>query len=109
MNSEELKRWFIQQEVDLFRFKLTKISHDSHFIDKFLKDNDLHYEPVRKLIAFSLEKSFKIDIFVKKISDTEKQSVLESLVEMGNSHAQVNSQSFYRVNFSNEFELFFYF
>jgi hypothetical protein len=50
--SEELKRWFIQQEVDLFRFKLTKISHDSQFIDKFLKDNDLHYEPV--------------DIFIKK-------------------------------------------
>ena len=53
MNSEELKRWFIQQEVDLFRFKLTKTSHDSQFIDKFLKDNDLHYEPVRKLIVFS--------------------------------------------------------
>ena len=43
---EELKKWFIQQEVDLFRYKLQKVANDTQLIDKFLRDNDLHYAPV---------------------------------------------------------------
>lgn len=44
--SEELKRWFIQQEVDLFRYKLNRIQNDTAIIEKFLQDNDLVYVPV---------------------------------------------------------------
>lgn len=43
---EELKRWFIQQEVDLFRYKLSRIQNDTMVIEKFLHDNNLVYVPV---------------------------------------------------------------
>jgi DNA primase large subunit len=82
--TDELKRWFIQQEVDVFRFKLTKISNDTQFIDKFLKDNDLNYEP---------------------ISEAEKQSIMESLIEMGSSHSQVTCQSYYKIGFLEVIDL----
>ena len=57
ISREELKRWFIQQEVDLFRYKLTKINTtDTAIIENFLKENDLHYSPVsgflNKYISF---------------------------------------------------------
>lgn len=45
---EELRRWFIQQEVDMFRYRLYRIANDSALIEKFLKDNDLIYVPVIK-------------------------------------------------------------
>jgi hypothetical protein len=48
-------------------------------------------------------------VFIFKISETEKQSVLESLVEMGSSHAQVNSQSYYKVKSLDENSLFSFF
>ena len=42
---EELKRWFTQQEVDFFRYRLSNTAD----ADKrsFLITNNLHYEPVR--------------------------------------------------------------
>lgn len=82
--TDELKRWFIQQEVDLFRYKLQKASTDPHIIQKFLVDNQLTYTP---------------------ISETEKQSIIENLVEMGLSHTQISSQDFYKVNFLEVLEL----
>ena len=48
INREELKRWFIQQEVDLFRYKLQKAAADSNIIQRFLTDNQLNYVPVKK-------------------------------------------------------------
>ena len=86
----------------MFRFKLTKISNDSNFIDKFLKDNDLHYEPVLGLCIISK----KIETFILKylnffqITDSEKQTIVDSLIEMGTSHSQVFNQNYYKVKYS---------
>ncbi|XP_002739991.1 DNA primase large subunit-like [Saccoglossus kowalevskii] len=42
--SEELRRWFIAQELDLFRYRFQQESRDS--IKQFLEENNLHYEPI---------------------------------------------------------------
>jgi DNA primase large subunit len=76
--SEDLKRWFITHEIDLFRYKLNRVANDSYAVEKFLKDNELVYTP---------------------ISDVEKQTVIDGLVEMGTSHTQVNLQNYYKVYF----------
>lgn len=41
---EELRRWFMQQELDLFRFRFLREGPDSR--DEFLRENSLNYEPV---------------------------------------------------------------
>lgn len=43
---EELRRWFLQQELDLFRFRF-KLTSDQHK-KEFLKENNLNYESVSK-------------------------------------------------------------
>ncbi len=82
--SDEQKRWFMQQEVDLFRYKLQKVSTEQHIISKFLQDNSLDYLP---------------------ISEQEKHSVADSLAEMGYSATQVQSMDFYKVSFLEVLEL----
>ncbi|XP_071964256.1 DNA primase large subunit-like [Antedon mediterranea] len=42
--SEELRRWFITQELELFRFRF--LDERTSFRTQFLIDNDLHYEPI---------------------------------------------------------------
>lgn len=41
---EDLKRWFLQQELDLFRFRFLKENAEDK--QKFLKVNSLDYNPV---------------------------------------------------------------
>lgn len=82
--TEELKRWFITQELDLFRYKLSRVANDPSVIEKFLSDNDLSYTP---------------------ISNSEKQSIMESLIEMGTSATQVTSQNYYKIHFLEVLEL----
>ena len=45
--SEELRRWFIQQEVDLFRFRFQQESAESRA--RFMVCNNLNYHPVSVL------------------------------------------------------------
>ena len=45
--SEELRRWFIQQEVDLFRFRFQQESAESRA--RFMVCNSLNYHPVSVL------------------------------------------------------------
>ena len=45
-NREELKRWFIQQDVDLFRYKLNNLVNEKEIITHFIEDNGLQYFPV---------------------------------------------------------------
>jgi len=82
--TEELKRWFMQQEVDLFRFKLQKVSTESQIVTNFLQDNNLQYLP---------------------ITESEKSSIQDSLIEMGFSTTQIQSQDFYKVPFLEVLEL----
>lgn len=82
--TEEQKRWFMQQEVDLFRYKLQKVSTEPYIIQRFLQDNNLEYLP---------------------INESEKQSIHESLIEMGYSSTQIQSQDFYKVSFLEVLEL----
>ena len=42
--SEDLKRWFISQEMDLFRHRFTLESAES--VEQFLRFSKLNYEPV---------------------------------------------------------------
>ena len=42
---EELRRWFLAQELDLFRFRF-QYSNNKEEKKKFLEVNNLHYEPV---------------------------------------------------------------
>uniref|UniRef100_A0A8C2MWU0 DNA primase large subunit n=1 Tax=Cricetulus griseus TaxID=10029 RepID=A0A8C2MWU0_CRIGR len=41
---EDLRRWFIQQEMDLLRFRFNILPKDK--VQNFLKDNHLHFEAV---------------------------------------------------------------
>uniref|UniRef100_A0ABI7X2D4 DNA primase large subunit n=1 Tax=Felis catus TaxID=9685 RepID=A0ABI7X2D4_FELCA len=42
--SEDLRRWFIQQEMDLLRFRFSILPKDK--IQSFLKDSHLHFEAI---------------------------------------------------------------
>uniref|UniRef100_A0A8C5PLU9 DNA primase large subunit n=1 Tax=Leptobrachium leishanense TaxID=445787 RepID=A0A8C5PLU9_9ANUR len=50
--SEDLRRWFIQQEMDLFRFRFNQLLKDK--IPEFLKLNDLEY------VQVSIEEKLKL-------------------------------------------------
>ncbi|XP_023376128.1 DNA primase large subunit isoform X3 [Pteropus medius] len=43
--SEDLRRWFIQQEMDLLRFRFSILPKDK--IQDFLKDSHLHFEAIK--------------------------------------------------------------
>lgn len=47
---EDLRRWFINQEVDLFRIRFT--SETTEIKKSFMKLNDLNYDEVSYIIFF---------------------------------------------------------
>lgn len=55
---EDLRRWFIQQEIDLFRYRFNEL--DSAKKLEFLHKNDLHYDTV----SFFLNHIFYFRCFV---------------------------------------------
>lgn len=48
--SEELKKWFVHREVDLFKLRFSNLSPEG--VRQFLKINDLNYVPVSILIRY---------------------------------------------------------
>lgn len=60
VNSEDLRRWFIQQEVDLFRFRFSQEREES--ILNFLQVNNLNYTPVSD-IALTYASCFILDLY----------------------------------------------
>ncbi|XP_033612545.1 DNA primase large subunit isoform X5 [Fukomys damarensis] len=83
--SEDLRRWFIQQEMDLLRFRFTILPKDK--IQNFLKDSHLQFEA---------------------ISDEEKnhreQEIIASSVSL--SGAQLELESVYKIPFADALDLF---
>ncbi|XP_054718625.1 LOW QUALITY PROTEIN: DNA primase large subunit-like [Uloborus diversus] len=80
---EDLRRWFITQEVDLFRLRF--ISEKTASRKLFMDQNNLNYKP---------------------IDDSEKNSILENLcVGYCNSIAKVRSTNFYKVPFVEVLDL----
>ncbi|XP_052776881.1 DNA primase large subunit-like [Mya arenaria] len=81
--SEELRRWFIQQELDLFRFRFKTTSDEDK--REFLKQNDLHYE---------------------SISDEEKNSFREQLASSsGIAASVVETVEYFKVHFTEALDL----
>ncbi|KAJ8386337.1 hypothetical protein AAFF_G00174340 [Aldrovandia affinis] len=82
--TEDLRRWFIQQEMDLFRHRFTDLP--SKFKTEFLHRNDLHYDTA---------------------STEEKEALMEKLVSSTFmvSGTTVLEQDFYKVPFQDALDL----
>ncbi|XP_041578395.1 DNA primase large subunit isoform X2 [Vulpes lagopus] len=85
--SEDLRRWFIQQEMDLLRFRFSILPKDK--IRNFLKDSHLQFEA---------------------ISDEEKslreQEILASSPSLCGSKLDLDSESVYKIPFADALDLF---
>ncbi|XP_044943962.1 DNA primase large subunit-like isoform X2 [Mustela putorius furo] len=85
--SEDLRRWFIQQEMDLLRFRFSILPKDK--IQNFLKDSHLHFEA---------------------ISDDEKKlrepEILASSPSLSGSKVDWESESVYKIPFADALDLF---
>ncbi|CAH1774494.1 unnamed protein product [Owenia fusiformis] len=70
--SEDLKRWFMTQEMDLFRFRFC--NEDAESIEDFLRSNNLNYQPIseseKNELRFKLSDS-TFDMTTVKVSGTE--------------------------------------
>ncbi|XP_036173379.1 DNA primase large subunit isoform X1 [Myotis myotis] len=84
--SDDLRRWFIQQEMDLLRFRFSILPRDK--IQDFLKDSHLHFEAISKE-----EKTFS----EKDILDSSFSSSETSVPE---------SESVYKIPFADALDLF---
>ncbi|XP_074847205.1 DNA primase large subunit [Carettochelys insculpta] len=51
--SEDLRRWFIQQEIDLFRYRFNELT--GPLVEKFLKYVNLSYEAISDEVKLKLE------------------------------------------------------
>ncbi|XP_008844726.1 DNA primase large subunit [Nannospalax galili] len=83
--SEDLRRWFIQQEMDLLRFRFNILPKDK--IQNFLKDSHLHFEA---------------------ISDEEKTLREQEIIASSPSLNGVKweSESVYKIPFADALDLF---
>ncbi|KAH8864473.1 DNA primase large subunit isoform 1 [Schistosoma japonicum] len=82
--SEDLRRWFVQQEVDLFRFRFLNERNNSvsgpEIISRFLHENHLNFTP---------------------ISDTERINLQRYLVAgTATTGVDHNTTAFYKVHFT---------
>ncbi|MBZ3886393.1 DNA primase large subunit [Sciurus carolinensis] len=82
--SEDLRRWFIQQEMDLLRFRFNILPKDK--IQNFLKDSHLQFEA---------------------ISDEEKSLREEEIITSSSlNEAQWEMESVYKIPFADALDLF---
>ncbi|XP_024286034.1 DNA primase large subunit [Oncorhynchus tshawytscha] len=82
--TEDLRRWFIQQEIDLFRYRFNDLP--SKNIQDFLQYNNLHYHT---------------------ISIDEKKNLMDKLItsSFAVSGSTVEGQDFYKVPFQDALDL----
>ncbi|XP_038057684.1 DNA primase large subunit-like [Patiria miniata] len=83
--SEDLRRWFIAQEMDLFRYRFL-METDKREVARFLQENDLHFTP---------------------IPDEEKQQIAKYLCasSYSMSMAMIEHTDFYKVPFTEALDL----
>uniref|UniRef100_A0ABI7X284 DNA primase large subunit n=1 Tax=Felis catus TaxID=9685 RepID=A0ABI7X284_FELCA len=85
--SEDLRRWFIQQEMDLLRFRFSILPKDK--IQSFLKDSHLHFEA---------------------ISDEERSlrehEIIASSTSSSASKSELELESVYKIPFADALDLF---
>ncbi|XP_021940458.1 DNA primase large subunit-like isoform X2 [Zootermopsis nevadensis] len=79
--SEELRRWFLSREQDLFRTRFTSLSAEG--IQRFMQVNNLKYEPISEAVKAQL-----------------RQCLFESSFAML-SMASVDAHEFYRVPYTD--------
>ncbi|KAM4693878.1 DNA primase large subunit [Discoglossus pictus] len=82
--SEDLRRWFIQQEMDLFKFRFSQLTKEK--VQEFLKFNDLEY------VAISEEE--------KNMHETDLMNST-----FGLSTAKMEGVEFYKVPFQDALDL----
>ncbi|XP_077991437.1 DNA primase large subunit-like [Glandiceps talaboti] len=80
--SEELRRWFIMQEMDLFRYRFQQESKES--ITTFLQQNNLHYEPIPdkekvKIAKKLADSSYNMSVTTVDNTDFFKVPFIEAL------------------------------
>lgn len=81
--SEELRRWFMTQELDLFRFRFKTTSDQEK--RQFLEQNDLHYE---------------------SLTTDERSSICEKLAAASNTTSGVvETVEFFKVHFTEALDL----
>ncbi|XP_042552885.1 DNA primase large subunit [Dipodomys spectabilis] len=81
--SEDLRRWFIQQEMDLLRFRFSILPKDK--IQSFLKDSHLQFEA---------------------ISDAEKTHRDQDIIASSSGGIKLDLESVYKVPFADALDLF---
>lgn len=67
--TEDLRRWFITQELDLFRYRFRKESNDA--TNQFLLEEKLHFEPISQTEKSDLLQNLKDCMFSKDIDQAE--------------------------------------
>ena len=67
--TEDLRRWFITQELDLFRYRFKKESNEA--TNQFLREQNLHFEPISKTEKSDLLQNLKDCMFSKEMDQAE--------------------------------------
>ncbi|XP_065670790.1 DNA primase large subunit isoform X2 [Hydra vulgaris] len=70
--SEDLRRWFLTQEMDLFRFRFQLESNEN--INSFLKQNKLLFDPIDKETKMKIKEKLRDSMFnveLHNVMDTE--------------------------------------
>ena len=60
---EDLRRWFLTQELDLFRFRFQQEDKESHA--RFLSTNNLKYKPVNVFLSLWSREIYTRKLFVR--------------------------------------------
>ncbi|KAF2359407.1 DNA primase large subunit eukaryotic/archaeal [Trinorchestia longiramus] len=85
--TEELRRWFVAQEVDLFRARFLHTANSKPEVMAFIRDNDLYFSPITN--EELLEERENLLAGTQKITSSE----------------QMEGRTFYKVPFTDALEL----
>ncbi|GAB5571639.1 DNA primase large subunit isoform X1 [Prionailurus iriomotensis] len=115
--SEDLRRWFIQQEMDLLRFRFSILPKDK--IQSFLKDSHLHFEArwicvvvgrLKNSVLEDLDSDGSSIGRAGRISDEERSlrehEIIASSTSSSASKSELELESVYKIPFADALDLF---